>query len=111
MKFKVGDTVIVTSGKDKGVKSTIVKVLPKTDKVVVKDANKYVKHVKPMGGRAGEKMLVERALPTAKIAILNENGAVDRVGYRIEKSGEKTRVYKKTGTVIPEPKKEESKTK
>ncbi len=106
MKFKVGDTVLVTGGKDKGIKNTIVKVLPKANKVIVKDANKYVKHVKPMGTRAGEKTLTERALPLSKIAIINDKGEVDRIGYKIEKSGEKTRIFKKTGAVIPEPKQE-----
>lgn len=106
MKFKVGDSVIVTSGKDKGVKNTIVRVLPKSNKVIVKDANKYSKHVKPMGGRAGEKTRTERALPVAKVAILNENNQPDRIGYLIDKSGEKKRVFKKTGTEIPEIKEE-----
>lgn len=111
MKFKVGDTVIVTGGKDKGVKSTIVKVLPKEHKVIVKDANKYVKHVKPMGNRAGEKINIERALPLAKIAIINNKDQVDRIGYKIEKSGEKVRIFKKTGAVMPEPKVTENKEK
>lgn len=104
MKFKVGDTVIVTGGKDKGVKSTIARVLPKEQKVVVKDANKYVKHVKPMGNREGEKILVERALPVAKVAIVNDKDQVDRIGYKIEKNGEKVRIFKKTGKEIPESK-------
>lgn len=106
MKFKVGDTVLVTGGKDKGVKSTVVQVLPKADKIVVKDANKYVKHIKPMNGRAGEKSLVERALPLSKVAIINDKGQQDRIGYKVDKSGDKVRIYKKTGKLIPEPKKE-----
>lgn len=109
MKFKVGDTVKVTSGKDKGKVSSIVKVVPKKNTVVVDGANMYVKHVKPYGGRSGDKLSVERALPTAKIAIVNDKGEVDRIGYKVAKDGSKTRVFKKTGAVVPEPKKEAKK--
>lgn len=109
MKFKVGDTVKVTSGKDKGKVSSIVKVVPKKNTVVVEGTNMYVKHVKPYGGRSGDKLSVERALPTAKIAIVNDKGEVDRIGYKVAKDGSKTRVFKKTGGVVPEPKKEAKK--
>lgn len=109
MKFKVGDTVKVTSGKDKGKVSKIVKVVPKKDTVVVEGTNMYVKHVKPYGGRSGDKLSVERALPTAKVAIVNDKGEVDRIGYKIAKDGTKTRVFRKTGAVIPEPKTEAKK--
>lgn len=105
MKFKVGDTVLVTGGKDKGKKSEIVRVMPGLNRVVVKGVNMYVKHTKPMQGRAGGKASVERALPTAKVAIINEKGQQDRIGYSIAKDGTKTRVFKKTGAVVPEPKK------
>ncbi|MBP7768266.1 50S ribosomal protein L24 [Candidatus Woesebacteria bacterium] len=105
MKFKVGDTVLVTGGKDKGKKSEIVRVLPKLDRVVVKGANMYVHHVKPIQGRPGSKTTAERALPTAKIAVINDKGQQDRIGYTVAKDGSKTRVFKKTGAVMPEPKK------
>jgi len=109
MKFKVGDKVKVTSGKDKGKLSSIVKVIPKKNTVVVEGVNMYVKHVKPMGGRSGDKLSVERALSTAKIALVNDKGEVDRIGYKVAKDGSKTRVFKKTGAAVPEPKTEAKK--
>lgn len=109
MKFKVGDTVKITSGKDKGRVGTIAKVLPKKDAVIVEGVNMYVKHVKPYAGRSGDKLTVERPLPTAKIAIVNDKDQVDRIGYKVAKDGSKTRVFKKTGKVVPEPKTEAKK--
>lgn len=109
MKFKVGDTVLVTAGKDKGKKGAIIRVLPESDRVVVEGVNKYVKHIKPMQGRAGSKVTVERALPTAKVAIINEKGQTDRIGYTVAKDGSKTRIFKKTGSVVPEPKEKKTK--
>lgn len=100
MKLHVGDMVLVTAGKDRGKKSEVVLVLPKKQKVVVKDVNLYTRHVKPYGNQPGKTERRERALPLSKVAILNEKGQPDRVGYRLNKSGAKERIFKKTGTVI-----------
>lgn len=102
MKFKLNDIVLVTAGKDKGKSGPIVLVNTKKNKVVVQGANKYVKHTKPGTGRAGGKALIERALPVANIAILNENNQPDRIGYLVAKDGSRTRVFKKTGSTIAE---------
>lgn len=100
MKFKVGDQVLVTAGKDKGKKSKITKILPASNKVIVEGVNIYTKHVKPFGERAGEKVRSERPLPLSNVAIINDQGNPDRIGYSISKSGAKQRVFKKTGKVI-----------
>ncbi len=102
MKFRVGDQVLVTAGKDKGKKGAIVAVLPKEEKVVVENINMYVKHRKPMNGQPGERLVLPRPLPTAKVAILNADGKPDRIGYKVNKDGTKNRVFKKTGKVIEE---------
>lgn len=102
MKFKVGDEVKITSGKDKGKTGKIAKVIPGQNKVIVNDVNKYTKHIRPIAGRPGDKVVLERPLPTSKIAILNEKGEVDRVGYSVDKKGDKTRIFKKSGEVIPQ---------
>lgn len=100
MKFKVGDTVLVTGGKDKGKQAKVTRVIPHKDRVVVEGVNMYVKHIKPMQGRAGEKIRRERPLPTANVAIINsETGKVDRIGYK-EVGGKKVRIFKKTGKEI-----------
>lgn len=102
MKFKVGDEVRVTAGKDKGKTGKILKVDPQSQRVLVEGVNKYTKHIKPMMGRSGDKIVVERFLPTANVAILNDKGEADRIGYKKAKDGSKVRIYKKTGKAIPE---------
>lgn len=100
MKFKVNDNVEVTGGKDRGKHGKILKVIPKTGKVLVAGVNMYVKHVKPAQGRAGERVRRERPLPTANVAIVNpDTGKVDRIGYK-EVAGKKVRIFKKTGEEI-----------
>ena len=102
MKFKVNDQVIVTAGKDKGVKSVITQVFPKENKVVVKDANFYTKHVKPipMMNRPGERTRQERPIGLGNIAILNDKNEPDRIGYKTSDDGKKQRIFKKTGKLI-----------
>lgn len=101
MKFRVNDNVQVTGGKDHGKHGKITKVMPKEDKVVVSGVNMYVKHRKPMQGRPGERIRLERPLHTASIAIMNpDTGKVDRIGYKIDDKGKKVRVFKKTGEEI-----------
>ena len=47
MKVKVGDTVKIIAGKDKGKTGTIIKTLRKEDRVVVDGINIVKKHQKP----------------------------------------------------------------
>lgn len=106
MKLHVGDTVLVVSGKSKGTKGTVLKVDRIKETVVVEGANTYTRHIKPMGGQAGRIAKMERPLATAKVAIINDKGQVDRIGYSVAKDGTKTRIFKKTGKPVPQPKKE-----
>jgi large subunit ribosomal protein L24 len=101
MKFKKNDTVMVTGGKDKGKSGKILKVIPEKNLVLVEGVNKYVKHLKKQGQKSGEKVLRERPLPTAKVAIWNpDTKKIDRIGYLVDKGGSKIRIYKKTGKAI-----------
>jgi large subunit ribosomal protein L24 len=67
-KFKKGDVVLVTAGKDKGKTGEITRVFPKKDSVIVKGANMYKKHVKPTQNTEGGMVSRERALSTGKIS-------------------------------------------
>lgn len=99
MKFKVGDEIIVTAGKDKGTKAKILEVLPNQHKVVVQGVNMYTRHRRPFAGQPGERVRKERPMDVAKIAIWNGKGP-DRVAYKVNKDGEKERVFAKTGKKI-----------
>ena len=53
MHLKKGDKVIVTTGKDKGKSSTVVRVLKEENRVVLEGVNITKKHMRPK--KAGEK--------------------------------------------------------
>ena len=53
MKLKKGDNIIIITGKDKGKKGKIVRVLVRENKVIVEGANMSKKHQRPR--KSGEK--------------------------------------------------------
>ena len=67
---KTGDTVIVLSGEDKGVKGEVIAVAPAEGKVIVKGANMIHKHVKPRRqGETGGIVDAEGAIYACKVAL------------------------------------------
>lgn len=96
-KFKLGDQVIVTGGKDKGRTGEISRLLP-PDRVVIKGINLYKRHLKPRGQEPGGIKEQERPLPTANIMHV-EDGKPIRVGLK-RSAKLSTRVSKKTGKTI-----------
>ena len=68
--IKKGDTVVVLSGDDKGVKGEVIAVSPSEGKVIVKDANVIHKHVKPRRqGETGGIVDAEGAIYASKVAL------------------------------------------
>lgn len=81
-KFKIGDTIKITAGKDKGRTGKILKVLPQDQKVLVEDLNLYKKHLKPKGNEAGQIVSLPRPISTASIALVCPScGKATRVGF------------------------------
>lgn len=96
MKIKVGDTVKVTMGKDKGREGKVEMVLPKKNSVVIPEVNMYKKHVKGQQGGAKAGMYdLPRPLNVAKVALICPNCKKQtRVGIEVIKN-EKVRICRK----------------
>ena len=68
MNIKKNDTVIVLSGKDKGVKGKVLTAMPKENKVIVEGQNMVTKHVKPRRqGEQGGIVKAEGAMYASKV--------------------------------------------
>lgn len=96
MKIKKEDKVLVISGKDRGRKGKVIRVLPKEKKIVVEGMNMVKKHVRPK--KKGEKgQIVEMPAPldlsNVKL-ICPKCGKPTRVGFRKE-GQKKHRICKK----------------
>ena len=67
---KTGDTVIVLSGEDKGVKGEVIAVSPEEGKILVKGVNIIHKHVKPRKqGETGGIVDAEGAIYASRVAL------------------------------------------
>lgn len=102
MKLKKSDKVKIIAGKDKGKEGTIEKVFSKTGKVLISGLNIYKKHLKKgIKGQAGGIIDVARPLPISNVALICPKcGKTTRVGFRIEKTGEKLRICRKCQEVV-----------
>jgi len=85
MKFKKGDKIVVTAGRDKGKKGKIERVLPKKDKVVIPGVNIFKKHLKRKDEKnPGGIIEVIRPLSSAKIALICPHcQQPTRIGYQL----------------------------
>jgi ribosomal protein L24, bacterial/organelle len=99
-KIKKGDRVVVLTGKDKGRQGSVLRVLPKEDRVVVEGLNMVQRHIRPtqMDPQGGIKNK-EAAIHISNVAVVDSNGKPTRVGFRVE-GDKKVRVAKTTGEVI-----------
>lgn len=84
-KFKVGDEVIITVGKDKGKKSKVEKVYSGQNKLIVSGVNLYKRHKKVSRNQPAGIYEIPRAIDSAKVAIVCPKcGKVTRIGFKIE---------------------------
>ena len=89
---KKNDTVVVISGKDAGKTGEVLKVYPKTGKVLVQGVNIVKKHQKPSRANAqGGIIEKEGAIYSSKC----KNAT--RISNKILEDGTKVRVCKKCG--------------
>jgi large subunit ribosomal protein L24 len=101
-KIKREDEVVVLTGKDKGKRGKVVKVLDDS-RVLVAGVNIIKKHQKPNPQRNEQGGIQEREAPiqVSNVAIFNGvTSKADRVGFKVLEDGSKVRIYKSTGEVI-----------
>ncbi len=70
MRIKKDDTVIVLSGKDKGKKGKILRVLPEEEKVVVQNINLVKKHSRPSKKSQGGIVNQENPMSACKVMLV-----------------------------------------
>jgi large subunit ribosomal protein L24 len=100
-KIRKGDQVIVTTGKDKGRRGTVLKALE--DRVLVEGVNRVKKAQKPnpMKGTVGGIIDKEMPLHVSNVALFNPStGKGDRVGIKSLEDGRMVRYFKSNDEVI-----------
>lgn len=101
-KILKGDQIIVKTGKDKGKRGVVSRLLD-NNLVIVEGINLAKKHEKPnpMKGVAGGIVAKEMPIQISNIALFNAaTEKADRVAYKVLKDGRKIRVYKSNGEAV-----------
>jgi large subunit ribosomal protein L24 len=101
-KIKKGDDVVVLTGKDRGSRGTVLRVVD-DKKVIVENVNMVKKHQKPNPQKGISGGIVDKEMPMdlSNVALYNPvKGGPDRVGFKILEDGRKVRVFKSTGEVV-----------
>lgn len=98
MKLRVGDTVQVIAGSDKGKTGEVIQILRKEDRVIVEGINMVTKHIKPsQADPEGGIVTREAPIHVSNVAYYDSKAKEPvKIGYTIE-DGVKIRINKKTG--------------
>jgi large subunit ribosomal protein L24 len=100
-KIKKGDNVVVLTGRDKGKRGDVTRVLG--EHVLVTGVNQVKKHQRPnpMKGEQGGIVTKEAPLHVSNVAIWNPvTKKADRIGVRSLDDGRKVRFFKSNGELI-----------
>ncbi|MDQ3922029.1 MAG: 50S ribosomal protein L24 [Actinomycetota bacterium] len=101
LKIRRGDMVTVISGKEKGKRGEVQKVIPKDNRVVVRGVNLRTRHARPTQQNQEGLYAFEAPLHVSNVMLVDpDSGEPTRVGSRFTDSGEKIRVSKKSGNDI-----------
>jgi len=101
MKIKQDDQVIITAGKDKGKTGKVLRILEKSERVVVEKINIRTRHLKKRGTQPGEILKYEAPLHISNVMVVDpKTKKPTRVGYKKLDNGKKIRIAKKSGEVL-----------
>ncbi|MDE0753026.1 MAG: 50S ribosomal protein L24 [Woeseiaceae bacterium] len=103
-KIKKGDEVIVTTGKDRGRRGTVLQIF-EDERVLVEGINIAKKHQKgnPNAVPPVEGGIVDKAMPVdiSNVLVFNpKTKKGDRVGIKIADDGSKERIFRSTGETV-----------
>jgi large subunit ribosomal protein L24 len=97
------DNVLVITGKDRGKRGRVLKVLPETNRLIVEGLNMIKRHMKPNPNRNIQGGVVSRAAALHASNVQNvcpECGKPTRIGRRILGDGRKVRICRKCEGVV-----------
>ena len=106
-KIRKGDQVVVTTGKDKGKKGTVLRVFP-TGRALVEGVNRVKKHQRPNPMKNQQGGIIDKEMPLhiSNVMLLNPaTGKGDRVGFKFLEAQagsapRKVRFFKSNGEVV-----------
>jgi large subunit ribosomal protein L24 len=101
-RIRKDDEIIVISGKDKGRRGKVVRMVD-SDRVIVAGVNLIKRHTKPNPARNVAGGIVEReaAIHVSNVMLFNPiTKKGDRIGFRVLEDGRKVRYFKSNNEVV-----------
>ena len=101
--IRKNDSVLVITGKDRGKRGRVLKVLPDKNRLVVEGVNLIKRHTRPNPAKNIKGGIIEReaSLHASNVQLVcPECGAQTRVGRRILGDGRKVRLCRKCEGVV-----------
>ena len=102
IKIRKGDDVIVTTGRDKGKRGTVLRIMD-AEHLLVEGVNKVKKHQRPIPMKNVTGGIIDKEMPlhVSNVALFNPGTKKgDRVGIRLLQDGRRVRFFKSNGEVI-----------
>ena len=101
LKIRRGDTVVVISGKEKGKRGEVERVLPREGRVVVGGVNVRTRHARPTQNNQQGLFTFAAPIHVSNVMLIDpSSGEPTRVGYQFTDTGEKIRVGRVSGEDI-----------
>ncbi len=97
MHIKKGMTVRVISGNDRGKQGKVLRVIPKTNRVIVEGVNFVKRATRPTQTNPGGGFVEKEAAINASNLMVVVGGQTTRIGYKKLEDGSKVRIATKTG--------------
>ncbi len=101
-KIRKGDEVVVITGREKGQRGTVIKVLER-DRVLVENINMVKRHTRPNPQAGIQGGIIEREAPLHLSNVMLWNPLAkkgDRVGIRTLADGRRVRFFKSNDEVV-----------
>lgn len=100
-KIKKGDRVVVTTGRDKGKKGQVMKIMTEENRALVSGVNMVKRHQRQTQKLQGGIVSKESSIHLSNLAHADpKDGSATRIGWKVLNDGRKVRFAKKSGEVI-----------
>ncbi len=100
-RIRKGDRVVMLTGRDRGKRGEVLRVLPDKGRAVVQGVNMVVKHRRGTAQGPGGVEEIEAAVHLSNLAHIDpETDKPTRVGFRVLEDGRKVRFARGSGVTI-----------
>jgi len=103
MKIRKNDQVLVIAGRDRGKKGRVLSVNPEKSRVIVEGVAMMKRHTKPNPQKNVKGGIVEReaGIHVSNVMLVDpDSSSPTRIGYTVHDDGTKSRISRKSGTVV-----------